>query len=174
MRLDFLTKFQMVVCEKKLYKDTIDRVMWCLQAMAAGANEENKRFLQFPDKVKMIMIAKSVVQDATKKSEGFADALATLKSLSDNADDRILTLIGCGDMPSCLINLHAQYFGDLQIHMLVLRILANLMTTSKKDVVQKLIFHGVLDRLHADMQQTNFELVCEACWSCGNLACDFP
>ena len=117
-------------------KDTIQNITWCLQTLVKSDIEAKNEILNFADRVKIITIAKSVVgYETTKRSESFSDALHVLKMLSDNANDKILGLIGCGDMPSLLINWHAEYYNDLKIHIIVLRIIANLLTSSKTDII---------------------------------------
>jgi hypothetical protein len=100
------------------------------------------------------------------------DSLAALKQISDNASDEIIDLIACGSTITHLINLHVTYFSNLNIHSSLSRIFANMLSSSSLQVTANLMFQGILDRLHADMNTEIPTLVHEACWASSNITAD--
>jgi hypothetical protein len=68
--------------------------------------------------------------------------------------------------------MHVKYFNNLEIHINLSRILANFCASGSAILLEKLFFYGVLERIHADMNLGNKQMVTEALWAVSNLIAD--
>jgi hypothetical protein len=93
------------------------------------------------------------------KSNATIYSLRTLSYLTDNAEDCDLSLVACGTLPSKILQMHVQYFGDPELSSFLSRLIYNLLSSSQREIVQNLVFYGVMDRIHADLLQPNNAIV---------------
>lgn len=86
----------------------------------------------------------------------------------------MLGLVSAGNSIELLVELHVKHFNELDVHVQISRILANIATTSNPITIESLMFHHYLERLHADMNLGTNDMIAEAVWAVSNLVADSP
>jgi hypothetical protein len=101
-------------------------------------------------------------------AEIMSDALWALAHISDTSNESMLTMLGRN---SQLIIILVQQLSedDSKVKVPALRCIGNLLTAEDNDVIETLLFHGVLDKFEDLLIETNVNIIKETLWSLSNI-----
>lgn len=113
--------------------------------------------------VKLSMIAIASDEDEIK-----SEALFALSYLTDTNNDDLLTYVGTNEqLVLTLINSLTDEFIKIQAG--AIRIVGNLVSSDNNEILEKLIFHGLLSKFEILLTSTQVNLIKETLWALSNI-----
>eukprot|EP00347_Sterkiella_histriomuscorum_P007064 403350389 len=97
-----------------------------------------------------------------------SDALWTLSYMADTKTDALINDIASDEV----VGRVCQFMGekDLSIFVPALRCMGNILTTDNHAIIDKCLWHQVLDRLSHMLFSSNSNVIKECCWALSNIA----
>lgn len=103
----------------------------------------------------------------TEDSDIISDCLWTISYIADTSDDEIIDYVSQGDTIARLIDQLSA--TDITLYVPALRSVGNILTTNDQRVIERCIWHGVIDKLTAILFQSNSNLIKECLWALSNI-----
>lgn len=171
-QVNLISRFQKIVETMKLPKDVLISITSIIERVVHHDDRMHKSLLKKADRCGAILICKAIIADSEESNESFKSVLSAMKNITDNASDDILLIVGAGPAIERFIELHIKHFNEMDVHINLSRILANLCASSDSTILERLVYYGIFERLYADMILGTKDMGTEALWALSNIVAD--